>query len=318
MYFIRQVSSNDYPISNRFRARARRFDGIDVEHRDRETRKYRGSRKELDEREWKRDLADAFHNRLGTWSWLTRALPFSAGLCSSIAYKPQFAVNPARVAGSSRYNAFALRLSKPPVPGIGGKFYSSAFFSSLPCRPSFQPSLSMHVPSVSDYKTNRGGRKKKSETEREGEKNCIVWKKLSYPPPRKSNFSISLFLQTCCFANDIVVPLIKINDPPFIAHSVSIRSASLISERFGARSFNKRHRHRKKPDVARILANHNNCTLPRGRSIYLWPSVSWTCIYTRPPPPNCLSIYWHWWGGTEMGVGEYSESLGDCISNGGG
>lgn len=161
MYFIRQVSSNDYPISNRFRARARRFGGIDVEHRDRETRKYRGSRKELDEREWKRDLADAFHNRLGTWSWLTRALPFSVGLCSSIAYKPQFAVNPARVAGSSRYNAFALRLSKPPVSGIGGKFYSSAFFSSLPCRPSFQPSLSMHVPSVSDYKTNRGGRKKK-------------------------------------------------------------------------------------------------------------------------------------------------------------
>lgn len=29
------------------------------------TRKYRGSRKELDEREWKRDLADAFHNHLG-------------------------------------------------------------------------------------------------------------------------------------------------------------------------------------------------------------------------------------------------------------
>lgn len=299
MYFIRQVSSNDYLISNCFHARARRF-GVSMSGIGSRNKKIR-SRKELDEREWKRDLADAFHNHLGTWSWLTRALPFSVGLCSSIAYKPQFAVNPARVAGSSRYNAFALRLSKPPVPGIDGKFYSSAFFSSLPVDPRSNLRYRCTYQAYPTIKRIEGDEKK-----REKEKTASFGK--PYPPLRtqKSNFSISLSLtQTCCFASfaTIFVPnessTMKINDlvhrhsAPFSLDSISFSNQRAI-----------------RGEVVHGIVKTGCCADSRALpNQQLRPPVGAVDIsgrrgrvYTRPPTVSLLTSMGR--RGTEIGVGE--------------
>lgn len=160
----------------------------------------------------------------------------------------------------------------------------------------------MHVPSVSDYKTNRGGEKKK----REG-KNCIVWKTAPYPIPSpyecKNRISpTSLFLNPNLLFRHHVQGETVLNESSTTNDLVQL-GFNLNSSRQRAIRGEVVQRRRKKPDVARFPRVTESTTAPTrggGRSIYL--AVRVLDVYTRGLQLSLLTLMGR--QGTAMGVGE--------------
>lgn len=162
----------------------------------------------------------------------------------------------------------------------------------------------MHVPSVSDYKTNRGGEKKK----REREKTASFGKlhpTLSLPPTNaKIEFLPHHFFltQTCCFATmSKERPFLTNLQRRTILFSLDSISIPLVNERFEARSFNAAVKNRMLRD-SRALPNQQLHPPGRGggRSIYL--AVRVLDVYTRGLQLSLLTLMGR--QGTAMGVGE--------------
>lgn len=143
----------------------------------------------------------------------------------------------------------------------------------------------MHVPSVSDYKTNRGGEKKK----REG-KNCIVWKTAPYPIPSpyecKNRISpTSLFLNPNLLFRHHVHGETVLNESSTTNDLVQL-GFNLNSSRQRAIRGKVVQRRRKKPDVARFPRVTESTTAPTrggGAAVDISGCPCPGRVYTRPP-----------------------------------